>query len=114
VEKAEEEMVWALTPVDTARGAPPLLSPSRYLSPSYLVGLLWVSVGECLFLCFAGTQKRYIFAAGTYKVGRKGASLDLPLRFFMFATYWIGNGEEQRSCFFMVLLKFILSCLKFT
>jgi len=47
VEKAEEEMVWALTPVDTARGAPPLLSPSRYLSPSYLAGLLWVSV-DCL------------------------------------------------------------------
>ena len=30
-----------------------------------------------LLLRFAGTQKYYIFAAGTYKVGRKGAPLDL-------------------------------------
>ena len=46
--------------------------------------------GECLFLCFAGTLKRYIFAAGTYKVGRKGASLDLPLRFFCGLLLLIG------------------------
>jgi len=72
-------MVWALTPVDTVRGA----LPSRLLSPFRFRGVFFCEFGSInglvnvLLLRFAGTQKYYIFAAGTYKVGRKGAPLDL-------------------------------------
>jgi hypothetical protein len=44
-------MVWVLDPVDTVRGAPPFLSPSRYLSPSYLAGHLWVLVDGLVNAC---------------------------------------------------------------
>lgn len=78
-EEGEEvyEMVWALTPVDTVRGAPPTPSLRRRclskVSRRWLVG--WLSA---FFGFFAGAQRCYIFAAGTYKVGRKGPSLSSP------------------------------------
>ena len=59
-----------------------------------------------LVLCFAGTQKRYIFAAGTYKVGRKGASLDLPLRVFCGLLLLIG---VTVSHFFLALVVSLLA-----
>jgi hypothetical protein len=84
-------MVWALTPVDTVRGTPPSDTQGRPRIPRHS-DEFEVQLGLAnLFSPFdsVGTQKHYIFAAGTYKVGRKGASLAFP---------------SHSSCIFLLLM----------